>query len=128
MNTLIDMEVLCQRILAMLEHDDLRSGNLVTLSDTLARLRSDLARQLADRRAAASDTPELRSAEDALRKMTADVLWLQEYAGVKPIMGVSQKLRMASLRALRVVNLLQDVSEETIPGRSHIRGAPLAAR
>jgi hypothetical protein len=32
-----------------------------------------------------SDSPELRSAQESLRTMNASLLWLQEYAEVKPV-------------------------------------------
>ena len=123
MKTLTEIESMCQRILGVLEHDDLRSGNMVALTNMLTRLRDDLNQYLAQSRADGSHSPELHAAEDALGTMTNDVLWLREYAAVKPVLEASQKLRMAALRALRVVTLLQDETAVTgfsahSPGRS----------
>lgn len=42
MKTLIEIESVCSRILRVLEHEDLRSGTVVTLSSMLIRVRSDL--------------------------------------------------------------------------------------
>jgi len=116
MKTLTEIESMCRRILGVLEHDDLRSGSTVALASMSSRLRDDLKRHLADWRTKEGDSPELHAAEDALGTMNNDVLWLREYAGFKPVVEVSQKLRMTTLRALRVVALLQDLRTVTVSG------------
>ena len=127
MKTQLEMESLCGRILLMLEHDDLRRSTVVTLSDTLAGLATDLRKHLADWRSADAGAAELISAEDTLRSMSADVVWVQEYAGRKPLMEVIQRVRMATLRALRIVTLLQGVMAESAQQAAAARQAQVAA-
>jgi hypothetical protein len=122
MKTLTEIESMCQRILGVLDHDDMRSGNLVALGNMLARMQDDLKSHLAAGHAAEGQTPELHTAEDALGMMNNDVLWLQEYGRVKPVVEVSQKLRMATLRALRVATVLQTAA--TVTGSGSRSSAP----
>lgn len=116
MKALNEMESMCSRILAVLEQDDLRSSTVVTLSTMLARLRGDLEGYLTEWRSIEGDSRELRSAQESLRTMNASLLWIQEYAQLKPLVEVSQKLRMASLRGLQIIATLQ-----------HTRRAPASA-
>jgi hypothetical protein len=127
MKTLDEMESLCSRILSVLERDDLRSGTLVTLSTMLTRLRSDLERNLVEWHSTESDAPELRSAQESLRTMNGSVLWLQEYAEVKPVVEVSQRLRMASVRALQIIALLQHMPRASMPRTDELPHAPLVS-
>lgn len=125
MKTPTEMESVCSRILGVLEHDDLRTGTLVALSAMLSRVRGDLESHLTHWRSSGGDSSELRSAEDSLRTMTASLLWLQERAEVEPLMEVSQKLRLASLRGLRIASLLQYSPQGVEPSTARVE---LAAR
>jgi hypothetical protein len=127
MKTLNEIESMCSRILAVLEHEDLRSGTLMTLSTMLARARSDLERYLAEWRSTEGDSPELRSAKEFLRTMNASLLWLQEYAEIKPLVEVSQRLRMTSLRALQIVALLQHMPQPPTPETAELQRTPLVS-
>jgi hypothetical protein len=124
MKTLSEIEAICNRILGLLEHPDLRSSNMFALTNMLGGIRDDLERHLADRRADGDDSSELQAAEDALGTMNNHALWLREYVGVRPVVEVSQKVRMATLRALRVVSLLHDVMTATGSGSR----SPVASR
>jgi predicted protein tyrosine phosphatase len=115
MKTLNEIESVCSRILSVLEHEDLRSGTLVTLSTMMARVRSDLEAYLAEWRSIDGDSAELRSARESLRTLKASLLWQQEYAEIKPVVEVSHRLRMASLRALQVIALLQHIPQAATP-------------
>lgn len=119
MKTLNEMESTCSRILSVLEHDDLRRGSLATLSTMLVRLRSELERYLAEWRSVESDSPQLRSAQESLRSMNASLLWLQEYAEIQPLVVVSQRLRMATLRALQIIATLQHARHSSMSGVAH---------
>lgn len=120
MKTLNEMESTCSRILSVLEHEDLRGSTLVTLSTMLARLRHDLDRHLTVWRSTESDSPELRSAQESLRSLNASVLWLQEYAEIKPLVEVSQRLRVASLRALQLIALFRHAPQTATPDTREI--------
>jgi len=127
MKTQLEIEALCSRILLMLEHDDLRRSTVVSLSDTLASLALDLRSHLVEWRSADAGAAELISAEDTLRSMNGDVVWLREYAGRKPLMEVAQRVRMATLRALRIVTLVQGVMAESTRQAAGIRQTQIVA-
>jgi hypothetical protein len=128
MKKLTEIESMCGRILAVLEHDNLRSDNLTALAHMVNRMRDDLKHHLAGFHSAGGNTAEVHVVDDALERIDNDLLWLREYAGVKPVVEVIHRLRMATLHTRRVITVLQDVpapmeshSNPSIPSR---RSAP----
>jgi hypothetical protein len=93
----------------------------------LAGVRSDLERYLVAWRSMESDSPELRSAQESLRTLNASLLWLQQYAGINPVVEVAQRLRMASLRVLRIIALLQHIPQATAPDTTERLHTPAAS-
>jgi hypothetical protein len=127
MKTLTEMDTMCGRILTLLEHDDLPSATLTSMSGMLSSIRGELSRHVSDWRADGERSPELQSAEDALRHVGIAVLWLQENGSVRPMIETCQKLRKGTLHALRVLALLQH-ARPAAAGEDLLGQGRLAAR